>query len=250
MWDQYLAGALAYRGHLRDAYSADRRLLQDASASPFSGFFDPFLVLSLLGVVPDSVARATFARALVPDTPWAISSPRATFAAYPGGSSTEIRSPSRASSLAPPPRGARRPARTSSCAPDCSEVPPKPSSSSPEGTRLRRCGRCGRSRTRSAWPRTSCRAASTCIARSPSCWPRAARSAMRVICSSFGAGRRGSGFVLGGLESARLAEQLGRREDAVERFRLVTEARRWPDRSSCRTSPKHARLERLAAASR
>jgi serine/threonine-protein kinase len=70
MWRQYLAQALAFRGHLHDAYETDRRLLLQPEASPFSAFQDPFLDLSLLGVVPDSVATGTFAHALEAGAPW------------------------------------------------------------------------------------------------------------------------------------------------------------------------------------
>ena len=71
MWPQYLAGALAFRGHLREAFSVDERLLRDPTASDWSGFLDPFVDLSLLGIVPDSLARATFGRSLEPDAGWA-----------------------------------------------------------------------------------------------------------------------------------------------------------------------------------
>jgi hypothetical protein len=71
MWPQYLAAALAYRGHLREAYQTDRRLLLDPAASKWSLFLDPFLDLALLGVVPDSLAGTVFARALEPTAPWA-----------------------------------------------------------------------------------------------------------------------------------------------------------------------------------
>ncbi len=70
MWPQYLAAALAYRGHLREAYQTNRRLLLDPAASKWSHFYDPFLDLALLGAVPDSVAGPVFARALEPTAPW------------------------------------------------------------------------------------------------------------------------------------------------------------------------------------
>jgi eukaryotic-like serine/threonine-protein kinase len=70
MWPQYLAVALLARGHLREAFAADERLLLQPSASPWSGFLDPFLTLSLFGVVPDSLARATFGLALASDSGW------------------------------------------------------------------------------------------------------------------------------------------------------------------------------------
>jgi tetratricopeptide (TPR) repeat protein len=81
MQKQYLAAALTARGHLREAYEADRKLIEDPAASPFTDIADPFLELSLLGVIPDSLARATFGRSLVPGTSWGpypqFSAPRA-----------------------------------------------------------------------------------------------------------------------------------------------------------------------------
>ena len=71
MWPQYLAQALAFRGHLREAFAVDERLLRQPSASPWSWFLDPFLDLSLLGIVPDSLARATFGRSLEAAAAWA-----------------------------------------------------------------------------------------------------------------------------------------------------------------------------------
>jgi tetratricopeptide (TPR) repeat protein len=70
MWPQYLAATLAFRGHLREAYEADERLLLDASASRWSAFLDPFLDLSLLGVIPDSIARSTFGRSFEAGASW------------------------------------------------------------------------------------------------------------------------------------------------------------------------------------
>jgi tetratricopeptide (TPR) repeat protein len=70
MWPHYLAYALAFRGHLQEAYQADRRLLLQPEASPFSPFHDPFLDLSLLHIIPDSVVQATFRKALEPGAPW------------------------------------------------------------------------------------------------------------------------------------------------------------------------------------
>ena len=63
---------LAFRGHLREAY-ADGQAATAAiqpSASPWSGFLDPFLDLSLLGIIPDSLARATFGHSLETAVPW------------------------------------------------------------------------------------------------------------------------------------------------------------------------------------
>jgi tetratricopeptide (TPR) repeat protein len=74
MWPQYLARALTFRGKLQEAYETDRLLLRQPEASAWSWFQDPFLELALLGAVPDSAARATFARALDRDAPWSIGS--------------------------------------------------------------------------------------------------------------------------------------------------------------------------------
>jgi hypothetical protein len=76
MWPQYLAAALAFRGHLREAYETDRRLLLDPAASPYGEFLDPFLNLSLLGAIPDSVAGAAFSRSLEPGAAWQGYAPR------------------------------------------------------------------------------------------------------------------------------------------------------------------------------
>ena len=70
MWPRYLGLALAFRGHLREAFAVNERLLRQPSASRFSGFLDPTLDLGLLGIVPDSLARATFAPALEADAVW------------------------------------------------------------------------------------------------------------------------------------------------------------------------------------
>jgi tetratricopeptide (TPR) repeat protein len=70
MWPQYLAHALASRGHLREAYVVNERLLRQPSASEWSDFMTPLVDLSLLGVVPDSLARATFGPSLEPAADW------------------------------------------------------------------------------------------------------------------------------------------------------------------------------------
>jgi eukaryotic-like serine/threonine-protein kinase len=71
MTDQILAGRLAYRGHLREAFETDRPLIFDPSASHLTSFMDPFLSLSLLGAIPESLASATFRRAFQPGS-WPI----------------------------------------------------------------------------------------------------------------------------------------------------------------------------------
>ncbi len=63
MFRQFLARELAFRGHLREAYMVDRLLLVDAKASRFTWYLDPFLSLSLLGAIPESLAATTFAHA-------------------------------------------------------------------------------------------------------------------------------------------------------------------------------------------
>jgi eukaryotic-like serine/threonine-protein kinase len=70
-WPKYLAHALAFRGHLREAFAVNERLLRQSSASPWSRWFDTFHDLSLLGIVPDSLARATYGRSLQSAAGWA-----------------------------------------------------------------------------------------------------------------------------------------------------------------------------------
>jgi tetratricopeptide (TPR) repeat protein len=70
MYRQYLAVLLAYRGHLREAYTVDRRLLLNPNASPFSSFGDPFLPLVFFRVIPDSLASVQFGLALRSSNPW------------------------------------------------------------------------------------------------------------------------------------------------------------------------------------
>ncbi|HMH55489.1 MAG TPA: BTAD domain-containing putative transcriptional regulator, partial [Gemmatimonadales bacterium] len=70
MYGQFLAVELAYRGHLHEAYTADRRLLLDPNASRLSQYLDPFLSLSLLGVIPESLAATTFGHGFEPGKAW------------------------------------------------------------------------------------------------------------------------------------------------------------------------------------
>ena len=72
MYHQFLANALAYRGHMHEAYATDRRLILDSKASRFTWFMDPFIRLALLGVIPDSLAASTYARAFEPGSAWPI----------------------------------------------------------------------------------------------------------------------------------------------------------------------------------
>jgi len=72
MYNHYLAAVLAYRGHLQDAYATDRRLLLEPGASRFTEFEDQFVSLSLLGVIPQSLAATTFGRALETGKAWPV----------------------------------------------------------------------------------------------------------------------------------------------------------------------------------
>ncbi len=121
MWPQYLAHALAFRGHLREAFAVDERLLRQPSASPWSGFLDPFVDLSLLGIVPDSLARATFGRSLEAAAGWDDRSRHVISGGCPGGCRAATRRPWHASC---PQRLARRghpPTRARPCGLGCSE---------------------------------------------------------------------------------------------------------------------------------
>jgi hypothetical protein len=252
MWDQYLAGALAYRGHLRDAYSADRRLLQNASASPFSAFFDPFPVLSLLGVVPDSIARVTFARALVPDAPWGdqFTTPR-----HLRGLPWWLQQRDTLSLARFVTRAAAEGRKASS--PYVVLRTRLLGGTAQAYLELARGDSTQALRTMQSVPDT------LCLASDVACFYLyrtlaqllAARGEVRQASDLLERWRwepgEGPAFVLATLESARLAEQLGRREDAVQRFRLVTDVWRRPDPELMPyVTEAREGLERLAAASR
>ena len=72
MYRQFLARALASRGHLREAYAAGRPLLLDPKASRFTWYLDPFLALSLLGAIPESLAATNFDHAFDPGKAWPV----------------------------------------------------------------------------------------------------------------------------------------------------------------------------------
>lgn len=72
VYHQRLANALAYRGHMHEAYATDRRLLLDPNGPGFNNVLDPFLSLSLLGVIPESLAATTFGHAFQPGKAWEI----------------------------------------------------------------------------------------------------------------------------------------------------------------------------------
>ena len=61
---QLVAWALAFRGHLHEAYETNRRLIEDPAASRFSPVWDPFVGLALLGAVPDDIAARAFSPSL------------------------------------------------------------------------------------------------------------------------------------------------------------------------------------------
>jgi hypothetical protein len=57
---RFVATALATRGHLREAYEADRALMDDPGRSRFSWFQDYYLELAMMGVIPAAEASRTF----------------------------------------------------------------------------------------------------------------------------------------------------------------------------------------------
>jgi hypothetical protein len=230
MWPQYLAAALAYRGHLREAYQTDRRLLLDPGASKFSRFLDPFLDLSLLGVVPDSMAGPVFARALEPTAPWGSKwIPRhlrglpwwlarrdtASLTRFAARAAEETRRPN-------PPLVALR-ARLLGA-------------TSTAYAALARGDSVGALAHLEAIPDTLCLAdlSSDCfhlnltLARLLSARGDDRRAGALLERWRWGGGP-GPWFVLATLELGRVAERLGEREKAIESYRFVTEAWRRPD---------------------
>ena len=152
MYDQYLALELAYRGHLQEAYAADRRLLLDPKASHFSEFLDPFLGLALLGVIPESLTATTFRHALEPGTAWPMppfGHRRGNSVASPGGWPEGTRRRWRGSRSAPRRRPERRKAPAASCRADTSTLPRPRISHWLEPIPSGRCGSFSRFRTRS-----------------------------------------------------------------------------------------------------
>ena len=75
LWPQRLASALAFRGHLHDAARVNRRLLIHPDLSSFSSIYDPFLELALHGTLPDSESQGSFELALPPSADWGESPP-------------------------------------------------------------------------------------------------------------------------------------------------------------------------------
>jgi serine/threonine-protein kinase len=232
MWPQYLAHALTFRGHLREAFTVDELLLRQPSASPWSWFADPFLDLSLLGIVPDSLARATFGRSLESSAGWTdwFSPPRH----YRGLPWWLSRGDTAAL------------ARFGTLAARAARAPPTPRAA----LRARLLGEMSAGfldlargdsteaiRKLSAIPDTLCLAdnyAANCFH---------LNLTLARLLTARGEDRRASAllerwrwsnggtpsFVLATLELGRIAERLGEREKAIESYRFVTEAWRRPD---------------------
>jgi tetratricopeptide (TPR) repeat protein len=231
MWPQYLARALIFRGKLREAYETDRLLLRQPEASAWSWFQDPFLELALLGAVPDSAARATFARALDRDAPWSIgfdAPPRhlrgLTWWLAHGDTVSLSRMAERAGQIARrqgPAGEARRAMLVSAVA--------------AAYLALARGDSIGAARRLTATPDTLCRNWDSGIcaeARLTLARVHAARGEHRRAADLLDALRwelGGSTLVLATLERGRLAEQLGERERAVESYGFVTAAWRRAD---------------------
>ena len=230
MWPQYLARGLAFRGHLHDAYEADRRLLLQPGATPFSWFSDPFLDLSLLGAVPDSIATATFARALEAGAPWGNDfglTPRY-LKGLPwwlarGDTVSLSRFVERADEAAHRPQSAVIALRIRQLGSTASSYLALARGDSAES--LRRL---------EAMPDTLCLAASCFHAKLTLARLLAARGdvqrAAELVDTWRWEGDRSS-FVLATLELGRLHEQLGERASAIECYRFVTAVWRHADES-------------------
>jgi serine/threonine-protein kinase len=229
MWPQYLAVALANRGHVREAYQTNRRLLLDPAASKWSLIMDPFLDLALLGVVPDSVAGPVFARALEPTAPWG--SPSGETPRHLRGIPWWLAHRDTASLRRFAARAAEETGRTN---------PPRAGlrarllgATSTGYAALARGDSAGALAHLEAIPDTLC-LVGECIH---------LNLTLARLLSARGDDRRagvllerwrwdggpGPWFVLATLELGRVAERLGEREKAIESYRLVTEAWRRPD---------------------
>jgi serine/threonine-protein kinase len=193
MWPQYLAYGLAFRGHLRAAAEADRRLLANPEASPNSSFLDPFATLSLFGVIPDSVAGAAFGRSLEPGESWEPLTPRH-FKGLPWwlarrDTASLARFTARAAAVA---RGARSPSLVE------------------DATQLGGLAGAFLTLARLLAARREYRAAGDLLER----WWWQAQGPVRILAV---------------LERGRIAEHLGEREKAVESYRYVAEVWRRAD---------------------
>jgi hypothetical protein len=234
MWPQYLAAALAYRGHLREAYQTNRRLLLDPAASKWSLIMDPFHDLALLGVVPDSVAGPVFARALEPTAPWASGS---------GGTPRHLRGLpwwlARRDTASLTRFAARAAEKTRQPNPPLVALRARLlGTTSTAYAALARGDSAGALAHLEAIPDTLC-----LVDFSSDCFHLnltlarllAARGDDRRAGALLDRWRWGQGFgaspwfVLATLEHGRMAERLGEREKAIESYRFVTEAWRRPD---------------------
>jgi hypothetical protein len=70
MYPQFLANQLAHRGRIREAYAVNRRLLLDTGGTRFGLFLDPFFMLANYGVLPESLAAATFRQSFESPKAW------------------------------------------------------------------------------------------------------------------------------------------------------------------------------------
>jgi eukaryotic-like serine/threonine-protein kinase len=70
MWPKYLAGALAFRGHLKASFEAYEPLVTKPDTNPWTNFADPLPDLALLRVVPSGYDAQIFRKAVRPDGAW------------------------------------------------------------------------------------------------------------------------------------------------------------------------------------
>jgi tetratricopeptide (TPR) repeat protein len=74
----HLAVALVFRGHLRAAADVNRPLLDKEGSSFYRFSIDRFLDLALWNILPDSIVRRTYQRGLTPGTDWSVGLPFST----------------------------------------------------------------------------------------------------------------------------------------------------------------------------
>jgi serine/threonine-protein kinase len=232
MWPQYLASPLQARGHLREAFVADERLLHEPSASPWSGFLDPFPTLSLLGVVPESLARATYSRALASDSGWSDTfTPRhlrglpwwlsrgdtAALAQFAGRAARVARAP-------PNPRTglrARLLGETSVAFLDLAR--------GDSVAALRKLSAIPDTLCLADWYTSDCFHLNLTLARLLEARGEHRRAGERLERWRWSAGGGGLLFTLATLELGRIAERLGERAKAAEHYGFVVETWRRPD---------------------
>ncbi len=225
MWPQYLAYGLAFRGHLRAAAEADRRLLANPEASPNSSFLDPFATLSLFGVIPDSVAGAAFGRSLEPGESWEPLTPRH-FKGLPWwlarrDTASLARFTARAAAVA---RGARSP----SLVEDATQL----GGLAGAFLTLARLDSAGALLQLQSIPDTLCSGPSCFYGKLTLARLLAARREYRAagdLLERWWWQAQGPVRILAVLERGRIAEHLGEREKAVESYRYVAEVWRRAD---------------------